>query len=1117
MAENHVKGSSKQKAVATGKGSLAINAAKYASVTVYQFVTYADDKATLRETTDPSRCPYPGLETFRTSEAEFFVGRENDVAVLEAQLNKYDVIGVIAASGAGKSSLVHAGLIPTLAKREAEIWDVFAFKPGQETIYGLARSMSGVLAEAKTRKGQFDEIDATVADLRQTPGRLRRYIENIASRRAHMATGKSHNILIFVDQWEELYTQENDKDRDILIRELMDVAERGLAKVILTMRIDFMDDLVSKSTDFYNVLEPAIRILRPLSETGRRAAIEKPAEIAGLGIPKELTSRLLADLGKDEGTLPYLQFGLRQLWEKRDKETNSLTTETYDRMQGLNGAIGIHADDVFQKLQRKEPELAFLAQRVLPRLANVSETGAITSRRLPFADFDEPARVLFRKLAEPDSRLITLSSATDDVTETEIVAEVAHEALLDDWKTLSRWISERKDFFRLRNKLEADAKTWLENHSRHDLLIPEGKQLLDAADLRNDALEGEISNDLKDYLNISFWKNRSRRWIRSGAFATILLFTIGVATYFASLTKELSDSNKVLANQEKQLRERATELEQTIQQVNAAKQQAQKNLNEARTNQVRRVVASTLLNAKDNPVGTREQLIEILPYIEEIANPDLKPLVAKAFREVLRYDNEILRLQIDAERSLFSPGGEFLLTTTRSTGIVQLWDSQTGQVIWSKEGNGQRIPEIEFSKDGSLVGFSSLNGWIQIISTKDGANIGNWKNSIGSAKFFGFSPNGKQFLAASANGSLDLRSIENDGVIVLLKQGAEDLFNADFSDDGHFILASDGVDNLKVWNALNGQPVSELSFKKEGLISDAWEYELSHSLFLPSGKGILVYSGNEAVVWDHLSEKVKVKLDAPQELIGTAGFLPNGKLIYLSFADNSVRAFDTSTGSELAGFFEHGEVIEVTSASSEIQTVYDISVFPDGNSVVSVASDGTARVWHALTGIEKSVNRGHEHVVFDVDVSADNSRVLTTSSDKTVRVWYAREYLEQLLDIRGVNSYLYDAISSPSDSKYALLYRDGKIVIGGLSSGLETHLSGCHPHRPRTAAFLSKTILASAGASYVCVWDLEKPGEFEKYKYNSLDTLYKTELGILGIENGSMSVIRVFGTDCCLD
>lgn len=545
MSEDGKTGSNEQKAVAKGRGSLAINAAQYANVTVYQYVTYAGDKVTVQETIDPSRCPYPGLETFRTSEAKYFAGREDDVAELQVKLRDHDICGVIAASGAGKSSLVHAGLIPALAERETEAWDVFAFKPGQEPLYGLARSMSGVLAKGDNVDAQLDEINRNVEALRREPGRLRRYIEEIISRRADAIDGKHHHVLIFVDQWEELYTQEKDEDREILVRELMDVAERGLVKVLLTMRIDFMEEMLLLSTDFFRDLKPGIHFVEPMDEAGLRSAIEVPAGEVGLGVPEALTSRLIADLGKgrDHGSLPYLQFVLRQLWEMRDQATNSLTTEAYDGIKGLKGAIGAHADAVFRKLTKEEQGAA---QRVLPRLANVSEAGAITSRRLPFADFDEPARKLLRKLAEPERRLVVLSSATEEVAEAEIVAEVAHEALLDDWKTLSGWIADRKHFFRLRNKLENDAKTWIENNGRNDFLIPAGKPLLDAQDLSAKALEGDISKDLKDFVKASDLRARSRKRWTGGLVTAALVAAAAVTTIFGFQNRNLEASNAAL-------------------------------------------------------------------------------------------------------------------------------------------------------------------------------------------------------------------------------------------------------------------------------------------------------------------------------------------------------------------------------------------------------------------------------------------------------------------------------------------------------------------------------------------------------------------------------------------
>ena len=554
----------RQRADAKGRGAVAVNVAQYGSATIYQNVVRLTDAqlgviaARLREASGtealPSdrteTCPYPGLETFLTSEAEFFAGRDDEVAELVAAVDRFGISASVSASGAGKSSLVNAGLIPALGRRETEKWDIFAFRPGREPLKALSRAISAILERDADHDDRLGVINRRVQSLRTGEVPLRDHLELLRASRMDAAAGRRHQVLFYIDQWEELYIQtDTESDRGDLIRELLDVTERGLAKVLLTMRADFMGDLLNGNNGLLCRLKPGICYLEQMTETSLRAAILKPAAAVDLSVPEDLTSRLVADTRAQPGALPYLQFVLRQLWEQREKASNSLATEAYDKMGGLKGAIGRHASNVLEELTSKEQQLA---ARIIPRLVNVLDSGEPTSRRLSLADFDEDARTLLRKLADPDKRMIVLGAATDDAADSEIVAEVAHEALLREWNELKGWIADRKDFFRLRNKLEADAKTWKGNKNRHDFLIPSGKPLLDAAELQNDALEGEISEDLEGYLKISFWKDRSRRWTRNGVFVALLIAAIGIATYFADLSGDLQASNESekLARQE---------------------------------------------------------------------------------------------------------------------------------------------------------------------------------------------------------------------------------------------------------------------------------------------------------------------------------------------------------------------------------------------------------------------------------------------------------------------------------------------------------------------------------------------------------------------------------------
>ena len=997
MSSNH------QKAVAKGRGSLAINAAQYANVTVYQYVTYAGDRVSVRETIDPSRCPYPGLETFRTSEAKYFAGREDDVAELEAKLRDHDICGVIAASGAGKSSLVHAGLIPALAERETEAWDVFAFKPGQEPLYGLARSMSGVLAEAETRRGQFDEIDATVADLRETPGRLRRYIQAIASRRVEAADGKHHHVLIFVDQWEELYTRENDEDRDILVRELMDVAERGLAKVLLTMRIDFMDDLVSKSTEFYDVLEPAVRILRPLGETGRRAAIEKPAEVAGLRVPPELTSRLVADLGKDEGTLPYLQFVLRQLWEKRDKETNSLTTATYDSMDGLKGAIGAHADDVFRKLSKEEQGLA---QRVLPRLANVSDIG-ITSRRLPFADFDESARKLLRRLAEPDARLIVLSSATEDVAEAEIVAEVAHEALLDDWKTLSGWIEDRKDFFRLRNKLEADAKTWIENDKNPEFLIPSGKPLLDAQDLQTKALPSDFSAALDAFISMSVEKKKQddkRRQdeeaARRKAEAEQLQKEKEQALERERLATELSQTESARANEaeesERTLKTRnkwlmglaavsvtvavgagyfwnqsilargVAEKARLDAEANAARaelatQEADKQRNTA---DMERVAAEqSAREAKGKELAARARILQ-----EEFSDPKATDLAAA----------------LAIEAWMRSPSLEAFVAAENASKRLPILRVSHAEIVTRAQfvDQGKRIV--------TLSGSDHSKGIIRIFSAKDGIEI--YRSDDGSsAKSFEISSTGNQIAILFSN-SVDILN-SRSGDLVARKQFNSEILDIKFLTKDSLMLGNQN----KFW---------EWNFKFDEIEDIFLNNQHDKLLRVSNNYKILALQDNSGTLSLRSIDGVyEVDLVAMEGEIGASSFDATGSLFAAGDNTGSISVYSTSTGAiveklELgeridlikfgqdgrfvAGVAENGQVHfrEIGGRENTHRLQFERKVnwlgFSKNEEFLVIAAGPSVHIVETNEG--KEVGRiDHERPVWSVDVDAERGRLLTAS------------------------------------------------------------------------------------------------------------------------------------------
>ena len=242
-------------------------------------------------------CPYRGLQPFREEDEPFFFGRTSFAETLTATVLRYPFVAVVGASGSGKSSVVRAGLIPRLRPGAGNlVWDAVTLVPTDRPLISLAAALLPLLEPDLSEVTRLAEV-ADLASLLHT-GKIA--LRDVAARVLAKQPG-TDRLLLFVDQWEEVYTLGNDTGmRQAFIGQLLSAAATDKIRVVLTVRGDFMGRAL-ENRDFADRLQQGLVTIGPMTRDELAETIVEPAAKTGLSFEAGLAETILDDLGEEPG------------------------------------------------------------------------------------------------------------------------------------------------------------------------------------------------------------------------------------------------------------------------------------------------------------------------------------------------------------------------------------------------------------------------------------------------------------------------------------------------------------------------------------------------------------------------------------------------------------------------------------------------------------------------------------------------------------------------------------------------------------------------------------------------------------------------------------------------
>lgn len=431
----------------------------------------AESSADAPEPGDQAACPYRGLAPFGPGDAPYFFGRDRAtqrlVERVDALVGTGGLLVLVAPSGAGKSSLLGAGLV--LAIRDGRLthpdsgtWPVVQTTPGPDPLAAL---------------GAHLPLPAGLAVAATVGPRLAAELREAAER-----AGGGGRLVIVVDQFEEVFTLCGERERRLFI-DVLDAIATGPdapALVVLGMRSDFYARCLDHPP-LVDALQRRHVVLGPMSVKELTEAVVEPAKAAGMRLEPHLAEMIIRDAGIPDtrsgeeresvtGVLPLLSHALRATWQHRAH--GRLTIAGYKATGGIRGAVTQTAERALAELDA--PTQA-AAMSVLLRLTRLGEDHRQDSRR------QQETRALLTETADPEAaqralealvraRLVRVEAET---------TQIIHEALLSAWPRLRSRLDRHRVALLGLQRLEDDARFWADR-DRDSSRLYRGDQLDDA-------------------------------------------------------------------------------------------------------------------------------------------------------------------------------------------------------------------------------------------------------------------------------------------------------------------------------------------------------------------------------------------------------------------------------------------------------------------------------------------------------------------------------------------------------------------------------------------------------------------------------------------------------------
>ncbi len=1014
--------------------------------------------------------PYIGPRPFgdNARERRLFFGRDRESADLLSLVLAERLVLFYAPSGAGKSSLLNARLLPAL--REEGFTILGTVRVGRQLPAGLTLD---ALANVYIFNLLRDLEDEQSSSQSLTALRLPEYLAALPS-----AAGHPDRVLI-IDQFEELFTTYEDQweKREDFFRQLSQALnEDPHLWIILTLREDYIAEL----DPYLRLLPNRGRVRYRLTYMDAAAALEavqQPAALAGRPFAPGVAENLVNNLrqmttGLDgaprlgETIEPVqLQVVCMQLWENlRDRPGATITAadvESLARGAGLGEFVN-HALATFYEQTLAAVTLAgtgvsereirdWFSQTLITRdgtrnllYQSESETGGLPNAIV----FELERRFLLRGETRSGGRWVELvhDRLIAPIRDANAQWRRRHPLVI----AADLWYADRRPSLLMSGQALVDAQAEL---TRHPTLYSEIERHFVAASAEAEAtlLKQQQMEEEKRKQQAA----RNRIVALAAAIAALLMFLLMVAAVvFAlqSLQNSLAAQNAThTANAERdraiRAEQRASEAAQQAE-ARAAEAEAARAETDHLNRQIRadQLASQAVLALEQSPQQALLLAVEAM-RMSTTDGDRLSHAVEQSIHDVLHATGGIPATTIDddAVALVLGADGSWFAAAT-ADGALQAWriDDSALQTFDLASPGATITWALAAAPDGRLA--AAGDDGVVRLWRMDAPDADPHMLTTTDAPLYTvvFSPDGRWLAAANENGDLYLWDTSTSDAAPQTLPGHIGAINVlTFSPDSQW-LASGGSDGaLRLW--MTGAPAQEV-------VATSYTASIMGIVFSPDGT---VYAAGDQFGGVHVHPTPGAALTFPVDGLALPGH------------DAAIRALDFSTNGVWLATGDENGVVRVWNLKDSAHS-YVVRAHASllrglafvrgagGEKLVTVGDDGpeqaSMRLWdYTQVGATPITVRGHDGVINLLASVRGLNGFLTAGYDHFIRIWLVDDPQAEP-SMLVTNTPFSDELQTPDGLR---LY-----AIGGATPGVQTWTA----RGAETGALLTTTGASSPSA-----------------------------------------------------